>query len=81
MSYVVKGRCRKYCSDESEDVYMAYDANSGGYPYWSNTLYGIKYFDDLEKAETSLVRDMKFLEQATRIEICRVDYVIVKEIK
>lgn len=81
MSYVVKGRCKKYGSDVSEDVYLAYDSNSGGYPYWSNTTYGIKYFDDLEKAETSLVRDMKHLDNATRIEICRVDYVIVKEVK
>jgi hypothetical protein len=27
-------------------VYLAIDNSSGGYPYWSESLYGVKYFTE-----------------------------------
>ncbi len=40
--------------DTGEEVFWGIDQHSGGYPYWSHSLFGAKFFDTEEEAESSL---------------------------
>lgn len=60
--------------NQGERVYYAFDAHSGGYPYWAKNFNGAAVFTELEKIPTIGPSDYMH-KRMSRIEILEVKYI------
>lgn len=56
---------------EGKDVFWAIDNQSGGYPWWTDSLFGAEKYLSIKKASSQMSFGGYMFEQATNIRVCK----------